>query len=308
MVTEYLLTLLYLGCGKGKRECIYPPPPVPKSTKKHSVKVEESCPVIAESGLEGGAEKGQSTGQGTLSSSQGAKSPDNTGVRHTGKTKTKSTGTRRSTNTSHKQKSVNSEVWTTSQDTSASPASDMTVHSTGSHSPPAHADIYWDQFDDTLDLASSIADTPGLSDDIKFFLRYHTQHITHSHYMMKSVAAKFISEDLVKYALEYEPLLYALVAFSAYHYSIKHPNGRLYTFLQYYNKSVSSLLSSLKSRQPHRDATVLTILQLTTFEVHITPLFIKSVSYQAAKCLLLGIRWRLGQSDRSSSCSSSDDS
>lgn len=71
----------------------------------------------------------------------------------------------------------------------------------------------------------------------------------------------------MKYALEYEPLLYALVAFSAYHYSIRHPNGRLYTFLQYYNKSVSSLLSSLKSCQPHKDATILTILQLTTFEV-----------------------------------------
>ncbi|GBF66794.1 hypothetical protein TMEN_9515 [Trichophyton mentagrophytes] len=257
-------------CGKGKRECIYPPPQVPKSTKRHSVKVEESCPVIAESEPEGGeAEKGQNTGQATPSSSQGAKSPDHTGVRHPGKTTRKSPGTRRSTNTSNKQKSVNSEVWTISQDTSASPASDMTVHSTGSHSSTAHADICWDQPDDTPDSASSVADTPGLSDDIKFFLRYHTQHITHTHYMMKSVAAKFISEDLMKYALEYEPLLYALVAFSAYHYSIKHPNGRLYTFLQYYNKSVSSLLSSLKSRQPHRDATILTILQLTTFEEYV---------------------------------------
>ncbi|EFR05282.1 hypothetical protein MGYG_08293 [Nannizzia gypsea CBS 118893] len=256
-------------CGKGKRECVYPPP-VQKSAKKHSVKVEETCPVIAESEPEGEEnEKDQNASRITSKNPQEAKSPDHTAERRTSNTVRKKLGTRRSANTSHQQKSVNSDTWATSQDASVSPASDVTAHSTGSHSPTAHADTFWDPHDDIPDSASSIADTPSLSDDVKFFLGYHTQHITHTHYMMKSVAAKFISEDLMKYALEYEPLLYAVVAFSAYHYSIRHPNGRLYTFLQYYNKSVSSLLFSLKSHQPHKDATILTILQLTTFEEYV---------------------------------------
>lgn len=147
--------------------------------------------MIVESEPEGEEnEKSQNTRQTTSNNPQESKSPDHTAARGTCKTVGKQPGTRRSSaNINYKQKSVNSDAWTASQDASASPASDMTMHSTGSHSPTAQADIFWDPHDDIPDSASSIADTPGLSDDIRFFLGYHTQHITHTHYMMKSVAA-----------------------------------------------------------------------------------------------------------------------
>ncbi|KAM5451811.1 hypothetical protein MaudCBS49596_003639 [Microsporum audouinii] len=258
-------------CGKGKRECLYPPPRAPKSAKKQGLKTGETCPAIAESESEGdGDEKKRSAAQVPSSChSQDGKSSGQRSIQRLSQTTKKKNTTRQPNRVNNNPATVNIDAKMAAQDTSASPASDMTAHSTGSHSPNSHVDISWDVSGGTPDSASSIADTPGFSDDIQFFLRYHTQHITHSHYMMKSISAKFVNEDLIKYAVEYEPLLYALVAFSAYHYSIKHPNGRLYTSLHYYNKSVSSLLSSLKSRQPHNDATILTILQLTTFEEYV---------------------------------------
>ncbi|KAF3480821.1 uncharacterized protein GIQ15_06168 [Arthroderma uncinatum] len=229
-----------------------------------------TCDPIAESESEGD-EKHQDTARIPSSDhSQSGKSPEQKTARYPGHGTRRNTASRRSQQIARKHNALNSEAKiTTGQDTSASPASDMTAHSTGSHSPMANADASVDPSVGTPDSASSVADTSNCSDEVRFFLGYHTQHITHSHYMMKSIAAKFISEDMMRYALEYEPLLYAVVAFSAYHYSIRHPNGRLYTFLQYYNKSVSSLLHSLKSRQPHKDATILTILQLTTFEEYV---------------------------------------
>jgi hypothetical protein len=67
--------------------------------------------------------------------------------------------------------------------------------------------------------------------------------------------------------LHYEPLLYALVGFSAYHYSLHSPGGKLYTFLQYYNKALTLLRKSLGSGEEHSEATLCTVLVLTTFEV-----------------------------------------
>lgn len=71
----------------------------------------------------------------------------------------------------------------------------------------------------------------------------------------------------MRLAMEYEPLLYAVVTFAAYHYSVSHPDGKLYTFLKYYDHSVTLLLSSLKSGEVYHDAMLLTVLQLATFEV-----------------------------------------
>jgi hypothetical protein len=67
--------------------------------------------------------------------------------------------------------------------------------------------------------------------------------------------------------LHYEPLLYALVGLAAYHHSLHTPGGKLYTFLKYYNKALVLLRKSLGSGEEHSEATLCTVLVLTTFEV-----------------------------------------
>ena len=114
------------------------------------------------------------------------------------------------------------------------------------------------------------SDLPGaanLKPDVQFFLVYRRQHINHRHYLLRSAADKLLGEDMISLALEYEPLLYAMVGFAAYHYTLSQTNGRLYTFLRYYNKSVSLLLRSLQAGDHHSDAMLLTTLQLIVFEV-----------------------------------------
>ena len=72
---------------------------------------------------------------------------------------------------------------------------------------------------------------------------------------------------LLETALEYKPLLYALVGFAAFHETTKNPNGKIGDFLEWYNKSVMKLLKYLKAGRKHNEATLLTILQLAAFEV-----------------------------------------
>lgn len=149
--------------------------------------------------------------------------------------------------------------------TQSVPSPSVTDISAGSHSPGDMTGTVPEP--SSLTPLSGFRDNPRLTDDIQFFLAYRRQHISFRHYILKSHAAKFVNEDLMKYAFGYEPLLYAIVAFTAYHYSIGRPDGKLYTFLQYYNRSVSSLLKSLKAGDKHCDAMLLTILQLAIFEV-----------------------------------------
>ena len=65
-----------------------------------------------------------------------------------------------------------------------------------------------------------------------------------------------------------QALVYAIVAFSCYHYVIAEQDATisLETFLQYYNKSIILLQQSLKKKKPSIP-TLLTILQLATIEV-----------------------------------------
>lgn len=106
-----------------------------------------------------------------------------------------------------------------------------------------------------------------LPESIRFYINYHHQHITHQHYSMKHDPGDFLKTYFLEMALDYEPLLYAVVAFSAYHHTLTAPNGKIQHFLGYYSKSVQSLRRSLEKSPRHTEATLLTILQLATFEV-----------------------------------------
>lgn len=82
---------------------------------------------------------------------------------------------------------------------------------------------------------------------------------------MKLDGKGFLNKTLIEVALRFEPLLYAVVGFAAYHFTLSKPDGKLEDFLGYYQKSVSLLRETIK--QKPNLATIMTILQLATIEV-----------------------------------------
>ncbi|KAL4871832.1 hypothetical protein BDV12DRAFT_163190 [Aspergillus spectabilis] len=108
--------------------------------------------------------------------------------------------------------------------------------------------------------------TAHLPEDLRFYLSYHRDSINFRHYFLHPRSTSFVNQTLVEYALQYEPLLYAIVGFSAYHHCVQTGGGKLYSFLRYYNKALSLLRKSLGSGEPYSEATLATVLVLTTFE------------------------------------------
>lgn len=97
-------------------------------------------------------------------------------------------------------------------------------------------------------------------------MRYHHAHIGFHHYFFRQDATQFVKDLLPTAALGYEPLLYAVCSFSAYHRAIAQ-DGHIEDFLGYSQKAVTLLLKSLKSGQEHTEATLMTMLELATLEV-----------------------------------------
>jgi hypothetical protein len=115
------------------------------------------------------------------------------------------------------------------------------------------------------------ADWANLPQDLQFYLTYFQQKITHLHYSLKYDADDFMRTRYIEIALHNEALLYAVVGFSAFQRTLQNPHGKIQDFLQYYNKSVSLLLKSLKRGERHDHGTILAMLQLATIEVVQTP-------------------------------------
>jgi len=80
---------------------------------------------------------------------------------------------------------------------------------------------------------------------------------------------EFFFLDFLDAALQNEALLYAVVGFSSFQYTVHKGKGRIQDFLQYYNKAVSLLLGSLRKGDKHNIGTLLAILQLATIEVRL---------------------------------------
>jgi hypothetical protein len=106
-----------------------------------------------------------------------------------------------------------------------------------------------------------------LPHELQFYLGYFYDNITHYHYCAVNDADDFFRSILPSLAIRNEALLFAVVGFSAYHHSMKNPNGRINEFLQYYSRSVTLLLDCLKKKEKYSIGTLLTILQLATIEV-----------------------------------------
>lgn len=108
---------------------------------------------------------------------------------------------------------------------------------------------------------------PSRSSDVEFFLEYARSSLPCQHYSFPTDGQKFLSSTLIEYAMKFDPLLYAVVGFAAYHFTLSKPEGKIQEFLQYYTKSVSLLRKSLKNAQKRSIPTILTILQLAMIEV-----------------------------------------
>ena len=106
-----------------------------------------------------------------------------------------------------------------------------------------------------------------LPNDVKMYLRYHRDRLSHHHYAFKYDGGDFLKTTFLEIAMNdpSQALLYAIVAFSAYHYTVEREDSKISTFLSYYNKSIILLQQSLKSKKPGV-TTLLTILQLATIE------------------------------------------
>lgn len=107
----------------------------------------------------------------------------------------------------------------------------------------------------------------ALPQHVKFYLKYHRNNLSHHHYSWKYDAGDFLKKTFLEIAINFEPLMYAVVAFAAYHNALTRDDGRVKDFLDAYNKSVSSLRQSLAKTDRHSLSTLLTILQLATIEV-----------------------------------------
>jgi hypothetical protein len=108
----------------------------------------------------------------------------------------------------------------------------------------------------------------NLPPDVQFYLDYFKNHMSHHHYSLKRDTNNFLRGDFLAQAMKYEPLLYAVVGYAAYFHTLSQPDGRISTFLQYYNESVTRLRISITKNKKQGLATFLTILQLAAIEVN----------------------------------------
>lgn len=110
----------------------------------------------------------------------------------------------------------------------------------------------------------------SLPKDLRAYLKYHRDSLSYHHYGFKYDAGDFLKTTFLEIAMNDESaaLLYAVVAFAAYHHTLSRDDDRVSTFLSYYNTSITYLQQALKKKR-HNVATLLTMLQLATIEVSI---------------------------------------
>ena len=250
-----MMTNQRLGCRKGSRDCAYPEQ---TSSSKPTAEQKSEAPTSAVQ------DSGSSSGESEVDEAEDApkvETPEDAALSNVGLVSATS-----------EQAAFRKEKWTTTRYRSTGSSKSP---QTQSHSPSTNESR---SRSTTVNSSGQISMTHGaslqevsprshISKDPESYLDWHRQHITFYHYFFKYNASEFVHSILIDAARVFDPLLYAVVAFAAFHRAIGQPNGKIQDFLSYYNKSLSSLRKSLQSNQAYNDTTVLAVLQLASLEV-----------------------------------------
>lgn len=119
-------------------------------------------------------------------------------------------------------------------------------------------------------ILSQTPDWKTYPKDVKFYLEFFRDNITYCHYAFKHDCRDFLKTAYLEAAISFKPLLYSLVAFTAYHYALRHPDSKPERFLDYYDQSVSLFRATLSKGNNPPVPVLLTMLQLATIEVYYT--------------------------------------
>tara|TARA_R110002003_G_scaffold193_15_gene15045 strand:- start:14570 stop:15289 length:720 start_codon:yes stop_codon:yes gene_type:complete len=115
-------------------------------------------------------------------------------------------------------------------------------------------------------IAPAIKGSSSKTFGVQFYLDYFRNHITVHHYSLKRDTHNFLKGDLLAQAMKFEPLKYAVAGYAAYFHTLAQPDGRMSTFLHFYNESVRKLREAITKNKKQGLATFLTILQLASIE------------------------------------------
>jgi hypothetical protein len=122
----------------------------------------------------------------------------------------------------------------------------------------------------TAKLVPPMKSTSSKTLDVQFYLDYFRNHISIHHYSLKRDTHNFLKGDFLTQAMKFEPLKYAVAGYAAYFHTLARPDGRMSTFLHFYNESVSRLRATITKNKKQGLATFLTILQLASIEVRMS--------------------------------------
>lgn len=249
------------GCRKGKRECTYPEPPPTKSSSPHGPRDgetnQQASPTSSHEYEDDDVDLDTKLSpipdedeEGLACVSQQPVQPRKS-LRHMS---TASSLNLKRLMTRNRQSSE-----TPSLEGAKSSSPTVSIGTASSYTPTTSqlSDLPW----------SALPDLTHLPADFRFYLEYFYENITHHHYGVHKDFGDFFRTTFISLAVRSEPLLHAIVAFAAYHQTVRDPNGRLPSFLKYYNKTVTLLLGLLKNEDRHDLGTLLTVLQLATIEV-----------------------------------------
>ncbi|KAF8457780.1 hypothetical protein BGX38DRAFT_1085975 [Terfezia claveryi] len=242
-------------CQKGGRDCNYPDL-VPTAKSSASRKREKAAPREGSSSLDELEEEGESPVK-VKSESQGFtafgtqqmemalyNSPKTSFGKSGGKL---GSSRRKATAISH----------------SPSPQTEGNFHGTESSAATSPANLL-------CRTVSQASLSPGpqignLPSDPQPWIVYHMHQLTYHHYLLKSDNTKFFNTTFIDFTMKNEALLYAVAAFSAFHWSVGNKAGSCQTFLEFYNIAVQKLRKSIANGK-YTMATLITILQLASFE------------------------------------------
>ncbi|KAF2092178.1 hypothetical protein K490DRAFT_13455, partial [Saccharata proteae CBS 121410] len=236
-------------CRKGNRECVYPEP-------SSGAKVSRSRTKSANSPDSGSsAEEAEGEGKSSLPP---ILDDDETG----NEASSQQQDSRRTSHTAREQ----SDTPSLTHEKSPSPSTESSNSVIHQHSRPIASRTSSKQALRTSAVGRTWAELPS---DVRFYLDFFRNNVSHHHYALKFDGADFMRTTFLDIAVHNDPLLYAVTGFAAYHHTLTKPDGRIQDFLKYYNKSVSLLRESLARNQRRTPATLLTILQLATFEEYL---------------------------------------